>query len=99
MEISELSIPPHNYCPITSPSTLGQKQCVVLLINSPGGSPVQSYLIHDYIREQADKNNAHVVVMTEDVAASGGYMIACAGDEILANGSSIVGSIGVISAG
>ena len=71
---------------------------IAISINSPGGSPVQSHLIHDYIRQLAKKNNKKVIVFAEDVAASGGYLIACAGDEIYANSSSIVGSIGVISA-
>ena len=69
---------------------------VAISINSPGGSPVQSHLIHDFIRYQAKKNNKKVIIFAEDVAASGGYLIACAGDEIYANQSSIVGSIGVI---
>ena len=71
---------------------------VAISINSPGGSPVQSHLIYSYIRELADKKNIKVLVFAEDVAASGGYFIACAGDEIFANSSSIIGSIGVISA-
>ena len=69
---------------------------VAISINSPGGSPVQSHLIHDFIRSQAKKNKKKVIIFAEDVAASGGYLIACAGDEIYANSSSIVGSIGVI---
>ena len=69
---------------------------VALTVNSPGGSPVQSHLIYKFIREQAKKNNKKVIVFAEDVAASGGYLIACAGDEIYANSSSIIGSIGVI---
>jgi len=72
--------------------------CVAITINSPGGSPVQSHLIYSFIRQQAKKNKKKVIVFAEDVAASGGYLIACAGDEIYANSSSIVGSIGVISA-
>ncbi len=71
---------------------------VAITINSPGGSPVQSHLIYKFIREQAKKNKKKVIIFTEDVAASGGYLIACSGDEIYANSSSIVGSIGVISA-
>ena len=71
---------------------------VAISINSPGGSPVQSHLIHDYIRQLSTKYEKKVMVFAEDVAASGGYLIACAGDEIYANSSSIVGSIGVISA-
>jgi signal peptide peptidase SppA len=69
---------------------------VAISINSPGGSPVQSHLIHDFIKYLAKKNKKKVIIFAEDVAASGGYLIACAGDEIYANQSSIVGSIGVI---
>jgi len=71
---------------------------VAISINSPGGSPVQSRLIHRRIRDLAKEKNKRVLVFIEDVAASGGYMIAAAGDEIIADPSSIVGSIGVISA-
>ena len=71
---------------------------VVIQINSPGGSPVQSELIYNKIRVLAKKNNVKVLTIAEDVAASGGYMLMCSGDELLANKSSIVGSIGVISA-
>ena len=71
---------------------------IAISINSPGGSPVQSHLIYSYIKKLAKKNKKKVLVFAEDVAASGGYLIACAGDEIYANSSSIVGSIGVISA-
>tara|TARA_B100000963_G_scaffold39051_1_gene29049 strand:+ start:551 stop:1357 length:807 start_codon:yes stop_codon:yes gene_type:complete len=70
--------------------------CVAITINSPGGSPVQSHLIYSFIRQQANRNKKKVIVFAEDVAASGGYLIACAGDEIYANSSSIIGSIGVI---
>ena len=69
---------------------------VAITVNSPGGSPVQSHLIYKYIKGQAKKNKKKVIVFAEDVAASGGYLIACSGDEIYANSSSIVGSIGVI---
>jgi len=72
---------------------------VAILINSPGGSPVQAHLIHRRIRALAAEKEKRVLVFVEDVAASGGYMIACAGDEILADPSSIVGSIGVVSQG
>lgn len=72
---------------------------VAIVINSPGGSPVQSNLIYKRIRALAEENDKKVIVAVEDVAASGGYMIALAGDEIIADPSSIVGSIGVISAG
>ncbi len=71
---------------------------VAISINSPGGSPVQSRLIYKRIRDLAREKNKQVYVFVEDVAASGGYMIAIAGDEIIADPSSIVGSIGVISA-
>ena len=71
---------------------------VALAINSPGGSPVQSTLIHDSIRRHAKKKNVPVYAFIEDVGASGGYMLALAGDEIYADASSIVGSIGVIAA-
>jgi signal peptide peptidase SppA len=72
---------------------------VALLINSPGGSPVQSHLIFKRIRQLAHERDKRVYVFCEDVAASGGYFLALAGDEIYADPSSIVGSIGVISAG
>ena len=78
--------------------SLKKAKAVAISINSPGGSPVQSHLIYSYIREQAKKNKKRVLVFAEDVAASGGYLIACAGDEIYANSSSIIGSIGVIYA-
>lgn len=72
---------------------------VALVINSPGGSPVQSRLIFRRIRDLAEENEKQVLVFVEDIAASGGYMIACAGDEIYADPSSVVGSIGVVSGG
>ena len=76
--------------------SIKKARAVAISINSPGGSPVQSHLIHDLIKYQAKKNKKKVIIFAEDVAASGGYLIACAGDEIYANQSSIVGSIGVI---
>ena len=76
--------------------SIKKSPAVAISINSPGGSPVQSHLIHDFIRSQANKNKKKVIIFMEDVAASGGYLISCAGDEIYANQSSIVGSIGVI---
>ena len=76
--------------------SLKKAKAVAITINSPGGSPVQSHLIYKFIRAQAKKNKKKVIVFAEDVAASGGYLIACAGDEIYANSSSIIGSIGVI---
>jgi signal peptide peptidase SppA len=72
---------------------------VALIINSPGGSPVQSALISERIVELSSKNNIPVFAFVEDVAASGGYWLACSADEIFVMPASIVGSIGVISAG
>ena len=74
-------------------------KAVALLINSPGGSPVQSSLIGKRIRALAEEKDVPVVAFVEDVAASGGYWLACAADEIFVDESSIVGSIGVIAAG
>ncbi|HVL74333.1 MAG TPA: S49 family peptidase [Beijerinckiaceae bacterium] len=71
---------------------------VAVVVNSPGGSPVQSHLIFRRIRELSEEKKVPVLVFVEDAAASGGYMLACAGDEIFADPSSIVGSIGVVSA-
>ena len=72
---------------------------VALVVNSPGGSAVQASLIAARIRELAAKHEVRVLTFIEDIAASGGYWLACAGDEIYADASSIVGSIGVVSAG
>lgn len=72
---------------------------VVLSINSPGGSPVQSAMIAGRIRQLAAEKDIPVVAFAEDVAASGGYWLACAADEIFADANSIIGSIGVISSG
>ena len=72
---------------------------VALIVNSPGGAAVQSHLIFQRIRALAEEKKKRVIVAVEDVAASGGYMIAVAGDEIVVNASSIVGSIGVLFAG
>lgn len=72
---------------------------VAISINSPGGSPVQSRLIFQRIRTLAEEKDKKVLIFVEDVAASGGYMIALAGDEIFADPTSIVGSIGVVSGG
>jgi signal peptide peptidase SppA len=71
-------------------------KAVALVINSPGGSPVQSRQIYVRIRQLAAEKKLPVLVFVEDVAASGGYMIACAGDEIFCDPSSILGSIGVV---
>ena len=70
-----------------------------IVINSPGGSPVQAALIHDRVRLLAREKGIRVLTFAEDVAASGGYMLALAGDEIYAHENSIVGSLGVVSAG
>ena len=72
---------------------------VAIIINSPGGSPTQSSLIADKIIKKAKENNKKVLAFVEDVAASGGYWLACAGDEIFIDTNSVLGSIGVISPG
>ena len=74
-------------------------KAVAIGINSPGGSPVQSRLIHDRIRALAAEKEVPVFTFIEDVGASGGYILSLAGDEIYADASSVVGSIGVISGG
>ena len=79
--------------------SLSKLPTVAILINSPGGSPVQSNLIFKRIRQLAEEKEKKVYVFCEDVAASGGYFLSIAGDEIYADPSSIVGSIGVISQG
>jgi len=71
-------------------------RAVALLINSPGGSPAQSHLIYRRIRDLAAEKNLSVIAFIEDVGASGGYMLACAADEIVCDPYSIVGSIGVV---
>ena len=71
-------------------------RAVALLINSPGGSPVQSHLIYRRIRHLAEEKGLPVIAFVEDVGASGGYMVACAADEIVCDVSSMVGSIGVM---
>ncbi len=78
---------------------LRRAKAVVLAINSPGGSPVQSALIGARIRQLAKKHDVPVLAFCEDVAASGGYWLATSADEIYANEASVIGSIGVISAG
>jgi signal peptide peptidase SppA len=78
---------------------LSKLPTVAVVVNSPGGSPVQSNLIFGRIRQLAKEKQKRVYVFCEDIAASGGYFLALAGDEIYADPSSIVGSIGVISAG
>lgn len=79
--------------------TMKKAPVVAILINSPGGSPVQSHLVFKRIRALAEEHKKEVIVAVEDVAASGGYLIALAGDEIIVDPSSVVGSIGVVSAG
>src|SRR5712671_1495476 len=76
--------------------TVRNARAVALLINSPGGSPVQSHLIYLRIRALAVEHKLPVIAFAEDVAASGGYMLACAADEIVCDPSSILGSIGVV---
>jgi serine protease SohB len=73
-------------------------RAVALIINSPGGSPSQSHLIFQRIRQLAEEKQIPVLAFVEDIGASGGYMLACAGDEIICNEFSIVGSIGVVGA-
>ena len=85
--------------PIEKAFSLSKLPTVALVVNSPGGSPVQSHLIFSRIRQLAAEKGKRVYVFCEDVAASGGYFLALAGDEIYADPSSIIGSIGVISAG
>lgn len=77
----------------------GKPKAVALVINSPGGSPVQSALVAARIRRLAEEKDIPVHAFVEDVAASGGYWLACAADDIWVDPSSIVGSIGVVSAG
>jgi serine protease SohB len=77
---------------------MAKSKAVALVINSPGGSAVQSHLIYRRIRQLAQEKGVTVLAFVEDVAASGGYMIACAADEIVCDPSSIVGSIGVVGA-
>ena len=72
---------------------------VALIINSPGGSPTQSSLIASRVKSLSSEKNIPVIAFCEDVAASGGYWLACSADEIYADENSIIGSIGVISAG
>jgi len=77
----------------------GKPDAVALELNSPGGSPVQSALIGSHIRRLSEELNVPVYAFVEDVAASGGYWLAAAADEIWADDNSVIGSIGVISAG
>ena len=79
--------------------SIRRAKAVALIINSPGGSPVQSALIGQRVRDLARKANVPVLAFCEDVAASGGYWLAASADEIYVNPASIIGSIGVVSAG
>lgn len=85
--------------PLARAFSIKRAPAVAILINSPGGAAVQSHQIFQRIRALATEKDKKVIVAIEDVAASGGYMIALAGDEILVDQGSIVGSIGVVSAG
>jgi len=84
--------------PIERAFSLSRAKSVAVVVNSPGGSPVQSSLLFRRLRQLADEKGKTLYVFCEDVAASGGYYVALAGDEIYADASSIVGSIGVITA-
>ena len=85
--------------PLRRAFTAHGAKAVALLINSPGGSPTQSEYIGARIRQLASEHELPVLAFCEDVAASGGYWLACAADEIYATATSVVGSVGVISAG
>jgi len=84
---------------LTTTLSMSNVKTVAIIIDSPGGSPVQSNLIHNHIRRLAEEKQVTILTFIYDLGASGGYYIACAGDEIYALNSSIVGSIGVISGG
>ncbi|HEX2256919.1 MAG TPA: S49 family peptidase [Afifellaceae bacterium] len=85
--------------PLRKAFSVKHAPAVAIVIDSPGGTPVQAHLIYKRIRALAEEKEKNVLVFVEDVAASGGYLIACAGDEIIVDPASIVGSIGVVSAG
>ena len=85
--------------PIEEAFKMPNLKAVAIQINSPGGSPVQSSLIFKRLRSMSEEKQIPVVAFAEDVAASGGYMLACAAEEIFADESSVIGSIGVISSG
>jgi serine protease SohB len=82
--------------PLERAFNMRNARAVALIINSPGGSPVQSHLIYRRIRQLAEEKKRPVIAFVEDVGASGGYMAACAADEIICDHSSVVGSIGVV---
>ena len=79
--------------------SIKRAKAVALIINSPGGSPVQSSLIGQRVRDLATRADVPVLAFCEDVAASGGYWLAASADEIIANPASVIGSVGVVSAG
>jgi signal peptide peptidase SppA len=83
-------------CPLERAFGMRHARAVALIINSPGGSPVQSHLIYRRIRQLAQEKKLPVIAFVEDVGASGGYMVACAAEEIICDVSSILGSIGVV---
>ena len=85
--------------PLKAAFEMKRLKAVALVVNSPGGSPVQSALIAKRIRAHADEKKVPVLAFVEDLAASGGYWLAAAADEIIVDDSSIVGSIGVVSSG
>jgi len=85
--------------PLRKAFSVKHAPAVAIIVDSPGGTPVQAHLIYKRIRSLAEEKEKNVLVFVEDVAASGGYLIACAGDEIIVDPASIVGSIGVVSAG
>jgi signal peptide peptidase SppA len=82
--------------PLERAFNMRNARAVALIVNSPGGSPVQSHLIYRRIRQLAEEKKRPVIAFVEDVGASGGYMAACAADEIICDVSSVVGSIGVV---
>src|SRR4030088_2660627 len=82
--------------PLERAFSVRNARAVALVVNSPGGSPVQSHLIYRRIRQLAEEKTLPVIAFVEDVGASGGYMVACAADEIICDVSSILGSIGVV---
>src|ERR1700726_3692416 len=82
--------------PLERAFNMRNARAVAIVINSPGGSPVQSHLIYRRVRQLAEEKKRPVIAFVEDVGASGGYMVACAADEIICDVSSIVGSIGVV---
>ena len=84
--------------PLERAFAMRNARAVALIVNSPGGSPVQSHLIYRRIRQLAEEKKRQVIAFVEDVGASGGYMVACAADEIVCDPASIVGSVGVIGA-